>query len=57
MYAGNPAARIAKPISLFAGDFAIVAMTTIQHEIVKIAVVTGWPGVRNPAGGWRRRTR
>src|SRR5258708_6567804 len=54
-YAGNPAARIAKPIRLLTGDFTIVAMTTIQHEAVKIAVVTGCPGVRNPAAGWRRR--
>src|SRR5439155_2402577 len=54
-YAGNPAARIPKPIALFTGERTIVASTMAQQASTKTAVVSGWPGVRNSAGGRRLR--
>ena len=43
------------PIALLTGFLTIVATTTVQQASTKTAVVTGWPGVRNAAGGRRRR--
>src|SRR5262249_20483754 len=46
-YAGTPASRIAKPITLFAGNLYSVLITTSALTTTNASVVHGCPGVAN----------